>query len=81
MHEEMVLSSDLETDRHEKGPEFSEQMDPRARHRRQGEEELYYGQERMTKEPRRHRNRGRQYHLDCQHVAGYTRRTFGRVYG
>ncbi len=35
MHEEMVLSSDLDTDRHEKGREFSEQMDPRARRRRE----------------------------------------------
>ncbi len=64
MHEEMVLSSDLDTDRHEKGPEFSEQMDPRARRRRE-EKELYYDQDRMAEELRRHRKRSRQYHLDA----------------
>ncbi|KAK0222697.1 hypothetical protein EDD85DRAFT_959956 [Armillaria nabsnona] len=64
MHEEMVLSSDLETDQPgEQGPKFSEQIDLRARHRRE-EEELYYDQGRMAEEPRRHRKRGRQYHLD-----------------
>ncbi|KAK0434120.1 hypothetical protein EV421DRAFT_2088130 [Armillaria borealis] len=68
MHEEVVLSSDLETDQpEEQGPEFSEQMDPRALRRRK-EEVLYYDQDRMAEEPRRHRKRGRQHHLDADNA-------------
>ncbi len=68
MHEEMVLSSDLETDQPgEQGPGILRADTSTSSPSTRGEE-LYYDQERMAEEPQKHRKRGRQYHIDADNA-------------